>query len=192
MDNLTQESLLPLNKSTYTCDEFKLILTQFHLKIKELITEISQIQNNGVLWYTKLSLCLKYFAFTYEEDFKFSETIYTLLSSHSSTHPDQYPLENHRIPLLIRSKFSLWYMSYSKAFHSDTSHTFSYREVVSLIIDSMTDKWNSYGGFWLLQNHLEGLNVDWREHYDVKSEKNLYDCWMKKLQEKGYSENYLS
>lgn len=187
MDNLTQESLLPLNKSTYTCDEFKLILAQFHLKIKELITEISETRSNGNSWYSKSSLCLKYFAFTYEENFKLSETIYNLLSSHSSTNPDQYPLENYRIPLLIRSKFLWWYMSYNTVFHSDTSRTFSYREVVSLIIDGMTDKWNSYGGFWLLQNHLEGLNVDWREHYDVKSKKDLYDYWMKELQEKGYS-----
>jgi hypothetical protein len=187
MDNLTQESLLPLNKSTYTCDEFKLILTQFHLKIKALITEASEIKSIDSLWYTKTSLCMEHFVFKYEENFKLGETIYTLLSSHSSLNPVSSLSEKHRIPLLIRSKFLWWYMSYNTIFHNDTSRTFSYRDVVSLIIDGMTDKWNSFGGFWLLQNHLEGLNVEWREHQDVKSKNDLYNYWMKKLLEMGYS-----
>lgn len=176
-----QESLLPLDKLTYSHEEYEVIVTQLYLKIKELIS-IASTTNNNTRWYAKKSLLIRHFVFEYKDQYKFSEIVHILLTSN-------LPINNliskisatYRIPLLLRSTFLYSKMSYSVVSHNDTSDTLSYREVVSSIISGMTDKWNKYGGLWLLQNQLMDLNVELKEPQDVDCNNDMYDCWMKKL-----------
>lgn len=183
MDNSTQESLLPLNKASYSYEEYEIIVTQLYLKIKELIDTVSVPQNNGVLWYTERSLLMKNFVFECNDQYEFSEKIHLLLTSNLPISDLILKISaSYRIPLLLRSTFLCSEMSYSVVCQNGISNTFSYREVVSLIISGMTDKWNKYGGLWLLQSQLTDLNVELKEYWDVNCKDNLYDLWMKKLQ----------